>query len=336
MMKMNVMKVAVVVAASFLLSACVGGGGGGGVDVPGGNGGDPGTGDTSRYIERGPRLESSNLSPIVEAEDDFGADVIDALVRAAQATPRGSSQSSQVDEDGRTTDEMTARVGRDDDENVVYQITDRSRIFLPVPVPVPGVPRQDFHLALFTTLLPGIEPDLTSYPHEVLGLWAWDGEVGAFWDKSPSGPPSTFASPSPAGTATYEGDAVGLHAAGGAVTKFLADVTLNADFGSHVVSGEVDTLRSIAGTSLGGLSVTLGETSFSPQGEAFSGDTTATAVSGSGKWGARWSHDSRLAMGGTFGFAATDGSVALLGAFDASKRASTGDGDANDPVATGP
>ena len=313
MKKMNVMKVAVLVAASFLLSACLGGGGGG-----------PVTGDTSR------------LSPIPGAKDDFGADVIDALVRAAQATPRGSSQSSRVDGDGRTIDEMTARVGRDDDGNLVYNVTDHGRIFLPVPVTGPGLPRQDFHLALFTTLIPGIEPDLTSYPQEVLGLWAWEGEIGAFWDKSPSGPPTTFASPSPAGTATYEGDAVGLHAAGGAVTKFLADVTLNADFDTHVVSGEVDTLRSIAGASLGDLSVTLGETSFSPQGDAFSGDTTATAVPGSGKWGARWSDKSGSAMGGTFGFAATDGSVALLGAFDACLCPSTGDGDPNDPVATGP
>ena len=335
MMKMNVMKVAVVVAASFLLSACLGGGGttGGEIDsVPGDNGGGPVTGDTSLHIEIGPRLESSDLSPIREAEDDFGADVIDALVRAAQATPRGSSQSSRVDGDGRTTDEVTARVGRDDDENVVYQVTDSARMV----VNVPGLHGEDFHLALFTTLLPGIEPDLTSYPHEVLGLWAWDGEIGAFWDRSPSGPPTTFSSPSPTVTATYEGDVVGLHAAGGAVTKFLADVTLNADFGTHVVNGKVETLRSFAGTSLGDLSVTLGETSFSPQGDAFSGDTKATAVSGSGKWGARWSDDSGSAMGGTFGFAATDGSVALLGAFDACSCPSTGDGDPNEPVATGP
>ena len=332
MMKMNMMKVAVLVAASFLLSACVGGGGGttgGEVDpVPGGNGG----GDTSLYPERGPRLPSSDLSPIREAEDDFGADVIDALVRAAGATPRGASQSSLVDEDGRTADEVTARVVRDDDENVVYEVTDHGRMIVRVPVP----PRQDFHLALFTTLLPGIEPDLTSYPHEVLGLWAWDGEFGAFWDKSPSGPPTTFSSPEPTGTATYEGDAVGLHAAGGEATKFLADVSLVADFGAHVVSGEVDTLRSIAGTSLGDLSVTLSETSFSPEGEAFSGETTATAVSGSGKWGARWSHDSRTAMGGTFGFAANDGSVALLGAFEASSPGPAAGGDPNKPVATSP
>ena len=162
MMKMNVMKVAVLVAASFLLSACLGGGGGGV------------TGDTSLYPEIGPPLESSDLSPIREAEDDFGADVIDALVRAAGATPRGSSQSSRVDGDGRTADEMTARVGRDDDGNVVYQVTDNAQISLPVPAPA----REAFDLALFTTLLPGIEPDLTSYPHEVLGLWAWDVGTG--------------------------------------------------------------------------------------------------------------------------------------------------------------
>ena len=127
---------------------------------------------------------------------------------------------------------------------------------------------------------------------------------------------------------------MGLHAADGAATKFLADVTLEADFDTHVVSGEVNTLRSIAGTSLGGLSsVTLSETPFSPQGDAFSGETAA-AVSGSGKWGARWSHDSRSAMGGTFGFAADDGSVALLGAFEASSPAPASGGNPNDPVAS--
>ena len=40
-------------------------------------------------------------------------------------------------------------------------------------------------------------------------------------------------------------------------------------------------------------------------------------VAGSGKWGGRWSDGAGSAMGGTFGFAADDSSLAVLGAFTA-------------------
>ena len=288
-------------------------------------------------IAWGPRLDASDLSPVHGAEDDFGPDVAGALMRAARTVPNGATQSSSV-ENARTADEVSVHAVRDDDGNLVYDVTNKDRWVARVPFP-----RVDFDLALFTDLIPGIEPDLSSYPHEVLGMWAWEGgvdgalEVGAFWSMSPSIPPVEFGDSPPTGTATYEGDAVGLHAAGGTVTKFLADVEMSADFGSHMVSGKVSGFRSLAGSALGdGLVVNLGETEFSPQGEPFAGGTTASGVSGSGAWGARWSDDKGRAMGGTFGFAADDESVGVLGAFTAAQPASASGGNPDDPVASNP
>ena len=145
----------------------------------------------------GPRLDASDLSPVVGAEDEFDPDVAGALARAARTAPNGASQSSLA-EGGATSDETTARIVRDDEGNLVYEVTDGARILTHVPLSAP-LTRQGLELALFTDLLPGIEPDLTSYPHEVLGVWAWDaegGHVGAFWDRSPSREPADFAATS--------------------------------------------------------------------------------------------------------------------------------------------
>ena len=314
MVKRFGMRVALLAGLAFFLCAC-----GGGSPDTGGPGGPS--------IAWGPRLDSSGLSSIAGAEAEFGAEIAEALARAARTVPNGASQSSLA-ENGGTSDEMRARVVRDVDANLVYEVTDGARTFTRGPVP-----RQRLDLALFTDLLPGIEPDLSSYPHEVLGVWAWDGHVGAFWDRSPSREPVDFTSASPTGTATYEGDAVGLHAAGGAATKFLADVAMVADFGRRRVSGEVGGFRSLTGEPMAGFAVTLGETGFPATGEAFSGDTSA-GVAGSGKWGARWSDGEGRSMGGTFGFAAEDGSVALLGAFQAHAGRRTGGGNPDDPVAS--
>ena len=85
---------------------------------------------------------------------------------------------------------------------------------------------------------------------------------------------------------------------------------------------------------------TLGAAAFSAEGDLFSGDTSGKTMSGDmaggGKWGARWSDGEGWAMGGTFGFAAEDASVAVLGAFTASSGAPRGGGNPDDPVATGP
>ena len=299
-------------------------------DIP--DGFPPGDTDTATSPTYGPRLASSNLSPVREAEDAFEPDIADAVARAARTVPNGASQSSLAG-DGGTSDEMTARIVRDDEGNLVYEVTDRARIVTHVPLAVP-VQRQGLDLALFTDLLPGIEPDLSSYPHEVLGVWAWDGHVGAFWDRSPWREPVDFAATSPSGTATYAGDAAGLHAAGGAATKFVADVAMVADFDKHTVSGRVDGFRSLSGEPMVGLSVTLVETGFPAGGAAFSGDTSA-GVAGGGKWGARWSDGEGRSMGGTFGFAAADGSMALLGAFQAHGGGDAGGGNPDDPVASG-
>ena len=232
----------------------------------GGDGdGQPDTGGTGGLsIEWGPRLPGSGLSPLVGAEDTFGPEVTDALVGAAKAVPAGATQSSWG-ESGHTSDEISVHVVRDDDGNLVHEVTDEARIAVHVPS---SVPRQGLSVALFTTLQPGIQPDLSSYPHEVLGIWASDDEAAAFWGMSPSIPE---VSSSPTGTASYEGDAVGVRASGGAATKFLADVELEADFAAHTVGGTVDGFRDFSGKSLGDLTVTLGETPFSKQGDPFSG-----------------------------------------------------------------
>ena len=80
--------------------------------------------------------------------------------------------------------------------------------------------------------------------------------------------------------------------------------------------------------------MTLGQTDFSRQGAVFSGDTASGTVAGGGKWGARWSDGEGWTMGGTFGFAADDASMAVLGAFTACSCASIGGGSPDEPVAT--
>ena len=301
---------------------------------------DGGTGATSRSIAWGPRIGMSDLSPLSGAEDAFGPDLMAALVRAARAVPNGASQSSVVEADGRTADQVTVHVVYDEDVgNQVHEITDGARLHARVPF---IGPRQGLRLALFTDLIPGIEPDLSSYPHEVLGVWAWDGgaeapegEVGAFWSSSP--PSMDAGSRAPvSGTATYEGDAVGLLAGAGRATTFAADVTLTADFDDRTVGGTVGAFRSLAGTAIPAPPLTLGTATFSPQGDPFWGDTTSGIIPGGGKWGARWTDDAGTMMGGTFGFAAADGATAaVLGAFTAAQAGASADGgDPDDPVAT--
>ena len=258
---------------------------------------------------------------------------MDALRAAARAAPaaavNGVSQSSLI---GQAVDGMRVHVVRDDDGDPVYELTDDGQIVVRVPS---SVPRQGFGLAVFTDLLPGIEPDLSSYPHEVMGVWAWNGAAGSFWGLSPSIPAASFADMPATGTATYEGDAVGLHAASDGVAKFLADAALVADFDSLTVDGRVDGFRTVAGESLGALSVTLGEADFSGTGAVFWGSTSSDGTADGGTWGARWSDGEGGAMGGTFGFAADDGSVSVLGAFTASTGGSGSGGDPDDPVSTG-
>ena len=282
----------------------------------------PGRRTRSRGGRGWPSRAESGLSALGGADDEFGGSVAGALARAARAVPNGGAQSSLVDGDGRTADEVSVRVVRDVDlGGLAHEITDGARFIVQVPFPVP---RRGFELAAFTGLIPGIEPDLSSYPHEVLGVWAWEdeGAAGAFWSRSPSGPPVDFGPASPAGSAVYEGDAAGVLAAAGTATKFVADVRLEADFGNAMIGGAVSGFRSLAGDALDDLSVTLGETGFAGDGAPFTGDTSAGGTVGSGKWGGRWSDGAGRAMGGTFGFAADDSSLAVLGAFTACACAS--------------
>ena len=290
-----------------------------------------GNGNGGGSIAWGPRLDMSNLSAVLGAEDDFGPDVTGGVRAAARAAPAGAVNGvSQVSPAARPVGGMRVQVVHDDG-NLVYELTDDTVMVVRVPSPLP---RQDFDLALFTDLIPGIEPDLSSYPHDVLGMWAWNGAVGAFWGRSPSIPGVRPTGISPSGRATYEGDAVGLHASATGATKFLADVGMVADFDRHTVGGTVDGFRSLAGKPLGALTITLGETGFSSRADMFSGATSSGSVAGSGQWGARWSDGDGWTMGGTFGFAADDASVAVLGAFNACSCARIGGVNPDDPVST--
>ena len=308
---------ATVLTALIGLAGC--GGSNGAIDLP------PvgsGTGGLPDSIAWGPRLAESGLSALAGADDEFGSSVAGALARAARAAPNGGSQSSLVDEDGRTADEVSVRVVRDVDlGGLAHEITDGARFIVQVPFPAP---RQGFELAAFTGLIPGIEPDLSSYPHEVLGVWAWEdeGAAGAFWTRSPSVPPVDFGPAFPTGSAVYEGDAAGVLAAAGTASKFVADVSLVADFDDGTVGGAVSGFRSLTGGALNDLSVTLGETGFTGDGAPFAGDTTVALTAGSGKWGGRWWDGRGSAVGGTFGFAADDSGLAVLGAFTACACAS--------------
>ena len=299
--------------------------------------GEPGTGATDGVsIAWGPRLAGSGLSALSGGNDGFGPAAAAGLAAAAQAAPaaaeNGVSQSSLV---GQEVGGMRAHVVRDDDGNLVYELTDGGLVAVRVPSPLP---RLGFSVAVFTDLIPGIEPDLSSYPHDLLGMWAWGGAAGAFWSRSPEIPGVGSTGISPSGTATYEGDAAGLHAAGGSAAKFLADVEMVADFDARTVGGTVDGFRSLSGKSLGDLSVTLGGTGFSAEGDPFSGETSSTSetvgIAGTGQWGALWSDGNGWTMGGTFGFAADDESVSVLGAFTACSCASASDGNPDDPVST--
>ena len=258
------------------------------------------------------RLGDTSLSRVAGAEEDNFSP--DALVRAAQEIP---------------TDEVSVRVVRNNEGKLVHELREGGEDVLVPSGPNKQVPG----LALFTNLIPGIEPDLSSYRHELLGIWARDGQVRAFWSRSPSLEP--FEAFPPSGSATYTGDAVGLHAAvDGATAKFLAKVKLDADFQTFKVKGTVSGFRLSDGSTLDDLTVNLVETDFSKAGEPFSGDTTAgNGAAGSGKWGARWSDGKARAVGGTFGFAADDRSVTVLGAFTGSVP-SSGTGNDDDSVAT--
>ena len=218
-----------------------------------------------RSIVWGPQLGDSNLSVIAGAEDEFGSGVGAAFANAARAIPNGASQASQT-EAGRTARQITLKVVRNQDENLVYEVSDGRY----VEVLAPGTAREGFDLALFANVPAGIEPDPSSYPHEVLGIWAWNGEAGAFWSASSSIPAAAFVDTlSETDKATYVGELVGVFTIGDASEKVLADVALEADISGRSVSGKVSRFRSMGGDSLDDLSVMLGRANFSSQGGPF-------------------------------------------------------------------
>ena len=244
---------------------------------------DGGTGTGGGSVAWGPLIDGSGLSPVFGAQDEFSPEVAAALMRAARAAPNGASQSSSVEADGRTAGQVTVHVEYDDlVGHLVHVITDNARMVANAPS---AFPRQGLGLAHFTDLIPGIEPDLSSCPHEVLGVWAWGGQAGAFWSASQPVPPVAFGARTPDGVATYEGDAAALLTAFGTAMGFTADVELVADFDSRTVGGTVDAFRPLVGELLPAPPLTLGTTAFSPQGAPFSGATSG-AIPGGSEWGA--------------------------------------------------
>lgn len=327
-------------AMALALVACGGNGTKPGPDIPhAGNGDDDQGSGGGDLIGWGPVVEGAHLSRMHGARDRFGADTADAIHRAARTAPQGASQSSLA-EDGRTSDEVGVAVVRNDEGALVHEVTDGARFVLHVPGPVPRV---GFDLSMFTTLPLGIEPDLTSYPHELLGVWAWESDVGAFWSRSPEIRPVSLDARL-VGTATYEGDAAGVYASGAHVGHFIADVELRADFDHHTISGTVDDFRadgipmSGAGpdvtADITAVSVELETTRIPESGDPFAGATRITGVDSSGHWGARWSDGLGWTMGGTFGVSADDASLGILGAFSACSCAYATDGDPDDPIST--
>ena len=97
---------------------------------------------------------------------------------------------------------MQVQVGRDDDGNLVYELTDGGQVVVRVPS---SHPRLGFSVAVFSDLIPGIEPDLSSYPHEVMGMWEWGDAAGAFWSRSPEIPGVGSTGVSPVGQGHVRG-----------------------------------------------------------------------------------------------------------------------------------
>ena len=196
-MKKGLIQTGLLVALMFFMHACGGGsnvvppdtdkpvdtGSSDGANKPGDIDSDS---SDSASIFWGPRLNGSSLSPVSGADDVFSPGIADAVKRAARSVPNGASQSSLA-VNGQTVSEISVHVVRTASGNLVHEVTDGSRLVIRVP----GRPSGGPNLALYTNLIPGIEPDLSSFPHEVMGIWARDGEVGVFWDKSPSIPTVT-------------------------------------------------------------------------------------------------------------------------------------------------
>ena len=279
-------------------------------------------------ISWGPQFGTSGLSKVPGAQDSFGAETGDALARAAQSVPNGASQSSLTDA-GRTAHEMSVKVIRDENGFLVYELSDGEGM----NVRAPGISRRDAELALFANVPAFIEPDPSSYPHDLLGFWARNGEAGAFWGASQPIPDRFGGKFNSTGSGAYSGDAVVLLSEGGTVRMLQAHVELEADFPLRTVAGVVSRFLSVDGGAKKDLFLSLVNTQFLAGGGNFSGETSA-GIPGNGNWGGRWSDSQGQTLGGTFGFAASNGSIALIGAYTASRNSSDSGGNPDHAVST--
>ncbi len=138
------------------------------------------------------------------------------------------------------------------------------------------------------------------------------------------------------GTATYEGDAVGLYAKRAAVEdtpdikEFTADVALTADFGANTELGSVS--GTVSNFNVGGmekaLKLSLGSATITGTryGGFFKGGDTSAAGGFSGKWAGAFYGDGQAttdkpaSIVGTFGAAKSDKLESFIGAFGPKKQ----------------
>ena len=130
-----------------------------------------------------------------------------------------------------------------------------------------------------------------------------------------------------AGSATYEGKAVGVYSGSGRVAYFEGKARLTADFGSNTdfgsLQGEIFDITGKGGASFSGVPVvTLEQTSLFGNSASFSGDATHNDGGSdyTGEWGGHFYGNNRNdgipgSAAGTFGVSNGDGSKSYLGAF---------------------
>ena len=191
-----------------------------------------------------------------------------------------------------------------------------------------------FLVAVYTDLQPG-DPSRTDYMAG--GIWLSvpenatsidDLRFGAFADASDPFLQASMASLT--GTATYQGDALGIYNDSEDIGEFYANVRLTADFGDGsalgTVRGSVFNFSLGDGTSAPLQELTLGAASLTDaEGGFFKGTTSGTGLNGnySGRWGGQFAGNGAghpSSVGGTFGGARSDDRVNFVGSFGAYRQ----------------
>lgn len=280
-------------------------------------------------IAWGPPISDTMLSPLLGVSDPFPANTVDALRAAVSASPAlsltGVTQSSDITTDTVHTAHAMAATVRRDDDGQFHWLTDSNRLGVMLQRPRT---RDDTALLAVTTLSPGNESDLASYPHDLLGLWTRDGVVGAFALMINHDAVVSRPLPTVHGVARFSGDSFGMRTLAGVVEPFVGTVILTVrydpDEGSAAY-GEV--LSASFNVRITDIRPPNGATGNSPDivlaahtpvhVDTFGGNTTRQGHDGKGRWGGTWVDNARSRLHGTFGWTASDGSATLLGTWTA-------------------